>query len=253
MTSRGTLPLSAAQLGVWFAQLLDQEDPSYNVGGYLEIHGPVEPGLFEAALRQAVREAQCLNVRFQVIAGEPRQVLDATRGVPLEVADISAAADPQHEALAWMTADLARPVDLISGRLLRNALFRVAPDRFFWYHRVHHILLDGYGSSLFARRVAEIYTAKLAGRPPGRPAFGSLADFLSDEAALQPTSSATGSTGWLVSPIFQRHRVSPPGHQLSRLPRPAGGRCVTRRSFRPRSWPKSTGRRASASSPGPRC
>jgi len=182
------LPLTAAQLGVWFAQQLDRDNASYNMGGYVEIRGPIEPGLFEAALRQAIRETQCLGVRFEVTAGEPRQVLAARSGRPLEVVDVSAAADPRRDALAWMAADLARPVDLHSGQLLCSVLFRAGPDLSIWYSRIHHVLIDGYGISLFTRRVGEIYTAKLSGRSAGRPAFGSLADLLRDEAAYRAST-----------------------------------------------------------------
>jgi hypothetical protein len=41
-TGAGTeLPLSAAQLGLWFAQQLDPRNAAFNVGEYLEILGPI--------------------------------------------------------------------------------------------------------------------------------------------------------------------------------------------------------------------
>ena len=41
---------------------------------------------------------------------------------------------------------------------------RPRADRFFWYARYHHIVMDGYGMWLVARRVAEIYSELCAGR-----------------------------------------------------------------------------------------
>jgi hypothetical protein len=35
------LPLSAAQLGVWFAHKIDPANPIYNITQSIEIHGPV--------------------------------------------------------------------------------------------------------------------------------------------------------------------------------------------------------------------
>jgi hypothetical protein len=45
------LPLSDAQLGIWFAQSIDPSSPAYNLAEYLEIAGPTDATLFEAAVR----------------------------------------------------------------------------------------------------------------------------------------------------------------------------------------------------------
>lgn len=58
----GAMPLTGAQAGVWYAQRLDPSSPAYNTGEYVEIHGPVDPALFERALRLAVAEIDALNV-----------------------------------------------------------------------------------------------------------------------------------------------------------------------------------------------
>ena len=62
-----------------------------------------------------------------------------------------------------MKADLARPIDPTRGPLFGFALFKASATRFFWYARYHHIVLDGFGMWLVARRVAEVYTALCAG------------------------------------------------------------------------------------------
>jgi nonribosomal peptide synthetase DhbF len=84
-----------------------------------------------------------------------------------------------------MKTDLAQPVDLLSGPLWKFALFKAAADRFFWYQRSHHIIMDGFGASLFARRVADVYTALANRLPcPDNP-FGSLTFLLEDDAAYR--------------------------------------------------------------------
>ena len=45
------LLLSEAQLGIWFAQTIDLQNPAYNLAEYLEIGGVIEAALFETALR----------------------------------------------------------------------------------------------------------------------------------------------------------------------------------------------------------
>ena len=65
-----------------------------------------------------------------------------------------------------MDADRARPIDLLRGPLFAYALFKAAPDRFYWYARYHHILLDALGRSLIASRLADVYSALATGLRP---------------------------------------------------------------------------------------
>ena len=158
------LPLSDAQLGIWFAQALDPSSPAYNLGEYLDIGGTIDAALFETALRQVVNETEALCVRFVATADGPRQIIGPAPDWSMSYIDVSAAADPQAAADRWMKADLAKPIDVTQGPLFAYALFKAAPDRFFWYSRYHHIVMDGVGLALVARRVADVYTALAAGR-----------------------------------------------------------------------------------------
>jgi nonribosomal peptide synthetase MxcG len=176
------LPLSAAQHGIWLGQQLDRHSPVYNAAECIEIQGPVDRALFESALRQAVREAEALHARFVHGEDGPRQILEPAQEWMLQAVDLRGSAEPWQAALEWMREDLSWPVELSRGPLFAQALLQAAPDRFFWYQRVHHIALDGYGFSLLARRVAELYTAKASGRPaPG--GFGPLRAVLDEDAA----------------------------------------------------------------------
>lgn len=178
-------PLSGAQSGIWFAQQLDPENPIFNTGECIEIHGPVDPARFETALRHAVMEAQALHVRFGEDRDGPWQTIAPSCDWPLHVMDVSGGKNPQEAAEAWMKHDLARPVDLKRGPLFTEALFKIAPDRFYWYQRIHHIVIDGFGFSLLARRVAQIYTALAHGRPFSEGAFGSLQSVLQEDSAYR--------------------------------------------------------------------
>ena len=179
------LPLSAAQLGVWFAQKFDSANPIYNIGQSIEIHGPVDPSLFNAAVTQAVIDTEAFQVRFLEESDGPRQVIGLPSEISVPLVDVSAELDPQAAAEAWMKADLANPVDLLRGPLFRFALFKAAPARFFWYQRGHHIVMDGFGGALFERRAADIYTALVNKLPCSENPFGSLAVLLEEDASYR--------------------------------------------------------------------
>ncbi|MBN3525209.1 amino acid adenylation domain-containing protein [Paenibacillus apiarius] len=177
--------LSGAQSGIWFAQQLDPDNPIFNTGECIEIHGPVDPARFETALRQAVTEAEALHVRFGEDRDGPWQTIAPSSGWPLHLIDVSGQEDPHEAAEAWMKHDLAQPVDLLSGPLFTEALFKLASDRFYWYQRIHHIAIDGFGFALLARRVAQIYTALAYDLPSSEGAFGSVRSILQEDAAYR--------------------------------------------------------------------
>ncbi|MEV8019152.1 amino acid adenylation domain-containing protein [Streptomyces sp. NPDC086554] len=181
--------LTAAQSGMWFAQALDPGSPAQNTAECLEIHGPIDPALFAQALRQVVSEADALRVRIIEGAEGPAQLEVTDPTLPLKVRDLRAAADPDAEARAWMREDLATPFDLAAGPLFAHALFRVGDERWLWYQRVHHIVMDGFGYSLLARRTADVYTALAAGETPASSPFGRLADLVAEDTAYRASET----------------------------------------------------------------
>jgi hypothetical protein len=61
---RISLPLSSAQLGIWFAQKIDPANTGFSIGEWIEIYGAVDPGLFEAAIKQAVADTEVSRTRL---------------------------------------------------------------------------------------------------------------------------------------------------------------------------------------------
>ncbi|MFF8732443.1 amino acid adenylation domain-containing protein [Streptomyces sp. NPDC015171] len=182
-------PLLAAQEGIWTGQQLDPDSPAYNTAEYVRIAGPVDAAVFGTALRHVVAETEALNVTYVTDGeGRPWETETPASDWRLHTADLSAEPDPHAAALAWMAADMARPADLTRGPVFGHALLKTANDRYLWYHRVHHIALDGFGLSLVARRVAQVYTALMAGEPVPACGFGTLESVRAEEAAYRESA-----------------------------------------------------------------
>src|SRR6516162_6673797 len=96
--------------------------------------------------------------------------------------DVSTEPDARAAAESWMQADLARPIEPTRGPLFGYALFKAADNRFYWYARYHHIVMDAFGMWLIARRVANVYTQLTIGRTTHDGSFGSLAVLLEEDA-----------------------------------------------------------------------
>ena len=179
------LPLSSAQLGIWFAQQLNPQSAAYNIGEYVEIRGAIAPALFERALRQVVTESETLRVQISEHEGVPRQVIGEPSGWTLATIDFSSEPDARGAAETWMQSDLARPVDPTRGPLFGFALFKISHDVFYWYARYHHIVMDGFAMWLVARRVAHVYSALSSGGSAQEGAFGSLGVLLEEDHAYR--------------------------------------------------------------------
>lgn len=183
------LPLSAAQLGIWFAHQTDPARSPFNVGEYLIIHGGVDPMLFRAAAQQVAEEAQTLRLCFGESSGEPwQQVTEHCNWAP-QVLDMTHEEYPESAAVDWMRADAARPVDLSRDPLVMWALLKVADDRFLWCHRYHHIMMDGFSMALVARRMSEVYDSLSQGRAPTDNGFAPLNVLLEDDALYRASQS----------------------------------------------------------------
>ncbi|MEV4515489.1 amino acid adenylation domain-containing protein [Dactylosporangium sp. NPDC049525] len=177
------LPLTAAQRGIWLAEQVDGAAARREIAQFFDIRGPLDHGRMREALHRVIAETDAVRVRFAVVAGEPVQLPGAAEPVPLPVVDLRAARDPQAAAHDWMAADLARPLDLAAGRLAAAALLRLGPRRHFYYQRVHHLALDGYGAALLVDRLTELYH----GGSPRR--FGALADLVREDAAYRRSAA----------------------------------------------------------------
>ncbi|PXX64262.1 non-ribosomal peptide synthase protein (TIGR01720 family)/amino acid adenylation domain-containing protein [Nocardia tenerifensis] len=161
----GAFALSAAQRGIWFAQHIAGDTP-ISIAQYVELQGPIDLDLLAAAARQAGREFGTGYLRLLEVDGHPYQFVDTTLDDNLGTLDLRDERDPEAAAHAWMRAEYEAPLDLTGDRLVRVAMLRLAEDRWFWYSRIHHLVLDGMGALTMVQRTGELYNAAVEGKEP---------------------------------------------------------------------------------------
>lgn len=218
----GSWPLSAAQQGIWLGQQLDPQSPLYNTAECLEISRPLDTALFERSLHQMVTEAETLNLRFDTQGEYPVQYLDPRLSWSIEHLDLSSTADPRRAAWDWMRQNLSQTVNLNAEKLFAQALIRAAPNCYFWYQRIHHIAIDGYGSSLLVRRVAEIYTALTQGQPVPPTPFAGLQAVLEEDHAYQSSDQRLRDRAYWLNAL----RDAPEPVSLGHGTAPASAFCL---------------------------
>ncbi|WP_338932443.1 amino acid adenylation domain-containing protein [Streptomyces netropsis] len=181
--------MSAAGLEAWRESRDTPGGPGRYVAEVVEIHGPLDTAVFEDAAAQVAREADALRLRFAAnTRAEDPPALETADGLPLTVVDLGAEPDPGAAAEEWVRAELAR-APRPEGAASAQALLRLSPDRFHWFHRHHRAVVDGHSCSLITRRVAEVYTARVEGRSPQEGALAPPTRLAEEEAAYRESDA----------------------------------------------------------------
>ncbi|WP_433201389.1 amino acid adenylation domain-containing protein [Nocardia sp. CA-107356] len=158
-------PLSAAQRGIWFAQHIAGDTP-ISIAQYVELVGALDLDTLAEAARRTGRELGTGYIRLLDIDGQPYQFVDTTLVDEITLIDLRDQPDPEAAAHAWMRKEYSAPLDLTRDRLVAVVMLRLAEDRWFWYSRMHHIVLDGMGALALVQRTGELYNAVIEGREP---------------------------------------------------------------------------------------
>lgn len=186
-------PLTIPQQGLWSGHLLNDDKAMFNTAECIAFDGKVNGNLLAAALAQAVGECEALQGHFEDNGDEVCFVSHALAPVYREV---NLARGDEAEARVWAWADLRRPFELTRESPCRFALLR-GPERDYLYSCVHHIALDGFGTTLLFQRIAELYGEGLEGAMLSPSPFGQLDEVLAEELAREESGkNATARAFW---------------------------------------------------------
>ncbi len=158
------VPLTEAQLGLWYAQRLDPANPIYNTGQYVVLRGPLAIDRFRAAVDQALAESDALAIRIVDHPDGPLQRIDEAGRPRLEITHLGT----ESEVLDRIRRDRTTPLDLTCDAPARQMLFSLGPQHFIWYQRLHHVVIDGFGTALLTQRICDLYSAS-EDSPPSKP------------------------------------------------------------------------------------
>ncbi len=165
-----SFPVSFAQQRLWFLEQLLPGTPLFNIPSGFRI-----PGLRQAALERAVQEVvrrhEVLRTTFSVVNEHPVQVIAPSLEIPMPVVDLRGlpAAEREQRAQQLAAEEAVRPFDLSCGPLLRTTLLRVSDADYIFLITLHHIVSDGWSTSVFFRELGVLYEAYALGRPSPLP------------------------------------------------------------------------------------
>jgi amino acid adenylation domain-containing protein len=206
-----TVPLSFAQLRLWFLSRFHGSSVTYNIPLVLQLSGRLDT----AALRSALSDVVARQETLRTLISEDDQgdavqrvVPAGDAVVPFHAVDLS----PGELDAAIETFGRHR-FDLTTELPVRVGLFRCSDNEFTLLVLVHHIAADGWSIAPLVRDLSVAYAARLAGRAPGwSPLPVRYADYTLWQRELLASESAPRGS---LAPQFEYWRK-----ELAGLPQP---------------------------------
>jgi surfactin synthase thioesterase subunit len=189
------MPASVSQKRFWLLEQMSPGNTAVNIPIALRLSGPLRSDLLERALQAIVDRHEILRTRFEMIDGEPRQVIAPKAVLHLHGIDASGA---PAEMLARrireeMDREVQRPLDFAYAPLLRATLVDLAPDDHMLMLTAHHIVSDGWSNGVLVRELAAFYDALRNDRAPELPPL-----------AIQYADFVVWQEQWLQTPEFEK-------------------------------------------------
>ena len=163
----GNLPLSFAQHRLWFLNQLEPDSPFYNLRHHLLLKGKLNLSALERTFTEIVRRHETLRTSFVEIDGNPVQVIADAHPLTLNVIDLShLAADERWTSLRrFAENEVRQPFDLSQAPLMRVKLLRLGEEEHALLYTMHHLISDGWSSSVLLSEVVALYTAFINNEP----------------------------------------------------------------------------------------
>ncbi|WP_194905705.1 non-ribosomal peptide synthetase [Catenulispora rubra] len=169
-------PLSPMQRGMLFHALFDDASAIdvYRAQLVFELTGEVDLGALRATARTLLRRHPNLRAGFRTVkSGESVQVIPREVELPVREVDLSSEPEAERDRLASEAQheEWSRRFDLAVPPLLRLAAIRLGGGQARVILTFHHILSDGWSTSILAKELLDLYRrgGDDAGLPPPPP------------------------------------------------------------------------------------
>ena len=168
--------LSPMQQGMLFHSLSRRDAGLYIIQMSWGIRGNLRIASFENAWKMMIERHPVLRSGFYwEEMDKPLQAVRRTIEFPLKVLDWrDEPSDSQQELInQYVSEDRTRDFDFSDPPLLRSALIRLAENEYRFIWSFHHILMEGWSSSIVLKELFTYYDALVRGKTieikPSRP------------------------------------------------------------------------------------
>jgi amino acid adenylation domain-containing protein len=165
------VPLSFAQQRLWLLAQLEPDSAAYNISRALHIEGDLIVAALRETINRIVARHEVLRGSFDLVDGEPRQLISPERQIDLPVTNLEtlSESDREKETARLVAAEAQRPFDLSRDPLLRVSLIKLGEKDHVLLLTMHHVVSDGWSMGILVKEMAAIYQSIVGQRPVDLP------------------------------------------------------------------------------------
>ena len=159
------IPLSFAQQRLWFLEQLQPGNSVYHLPTAMRVMGPLNLAALEKTFAAIVSRHEILRTTFKSVKGSPLQVIAPPSAVSVPFIDLMVfpVDERETESSRLISEEILRPFDLSNGPLLRTLIIRLKDEEHIVVVTMHHIISDGWSSSVLVREIGALYDAFATG------------------------------------------------------------------------------------------
>lgn len=152
-----TYRLSEPQRRVWNIEQMYPNTSVHNVGGTVRINGEINLDLLKSAIFLFIEQNDAVRIRIKQEDDVWMSIHPDSKAQDIPVIDFSLRAYPEKEFNRWVAEETKKPFNLLNSPLYYFAIFRISENEVGYYLKYHHIICDGFSTSLMTRQVLENY------------------------------------------------------------------------------------------------
>jgi amino acid adenylation domain-containing protein len=169
--NRERAPLSHGQRQLWLVDQLQPGNPAYNLSFAVRLTGALNIQAVRRSLNELIRRHEVLRTTFPAHDGAPFQKISPPRCIGLPIIDLAHSGERAGVELArrLVREQAGRGFNLSDGPLFRPALVRIDTEQYILSATMHHIISDGWSSTIMVREFGTLYSAFDAGQTSPLP------------------------------------------------------------------------------------
>ncbi|QUI24145.1 non-ribosomal peptide synthase/polyketide synthase [Vallitalea pronyensis] len=156
-------PLTSYQSDIWIDQQRYPNRPLYNIGGYVEIKGKMDVTIFNQASNLLIAQNDALRIIVFEKHGQPFQRFLSKLNHHVAFHDFSNQSNPIAYSKNWMNNEMTKSFIMNENILFQICLIKADEALFYWFIKCHHLITDGWGFALLAKRIKSIYNDLIKG------------------------------------------------------------------------------------------
>jgi amino acid adenylation domain-containing protein len=155
-------PVTGAQRRAWVHLRLRPQSIAYQSSVAFRFEGFVDEAALRGAMEELIERHEIFRTSFAERDGEPVQVIHDRVAVPFETIDFRA--ERPGDLPALMRRLIRTRIDAGEAPLVRWTLVRLGERRSILVQIEHHLIHDGWSSTVLADELSELYSARVEGR-----------------------------------------------------------------------------------------